>query len=90
MKKSELVNLFAEACKTTKKDAEEFLARFGDILAAELIGGGEAPLPGVGKLMIKEAKARTGRNPRTGKAVQIPARRKVVLKVGKELKDSLN
>lgn len=59
------------------------------VAAAELLGGGEVPLPGLGKLKIKEKAAREGRNPRTGEVVSIPAGKKVVFVPGKNLKDAL-
>lgn len=88
MTKAELVKAFQEATELTGAQAGEYLNRLGDIMAAELLGGGEVPLPGIGKLVVKEAAARTGRNPQTGEPIAIPAGKKVVLKVGKELKES--
>ena len=73
MTKAELVKLYAEATQLPVGDAGECLERLGDIVAAELLGGGSVPLPGVGKLVIKARAARTGRNPRTGEPVDIPA-----------------
>ena len=89
MNKTEFVKMYAEATKQPITQAKEDLERFGDILAAELLGGGEMPIPGVGKLVIKARAARTGRNPRTGAAVTIPASRVVLLRVGKDLKAAL-
>lgn len=89
MTKAELVKLFKEATQLTGVQAEEYLNRLGDIMAAELLAGGEAPLPGVGKLVVKRTAARKGRNPRTGQALTIPARRKVVFTAGKGLQAGL-
>lgn len=89
MNKTELIKTFAEATQLPAKQAKEYLERFGDIVAAELMGGGEVPLPGVGKIVTKPRAARTGRNPRTGAAVTIPASRVVLLRVGKDLKAAL-
>lgn len=89
MNKSELIKAFKEAIQLPAKQAQEYLERFGDIAAAELLGGGEVPLPGIGKLVVKERAARTGRNPRTGAPVTIPATRIVLLRVGKDLKEAL-
>lgn len=88
MTKTELVKLFKEATQLTGVQAGEYLNRLGDIMAAELLAGGEAPLPGVGKLVVKRTAARKGRNPRTGKALDIPASRKVAVSLGKEFKES--
>ena len=73
-----------------RTDMESALAAFCDVAAAELIGGGEIPLPGLGKLKVKGTSARTGRNPRTGEAIEIPASRKVVFTPGKEFKEALH
>ena len=90
MTKAELVKAWKEVAGITTVHAEEYLKRLGDIMVAELLGGGEVPLPGIGKLVVRETAARAGRNPRTGEAIDIPARKKVVLQAGKELKDFLN
>jgi len=58
------------------------------VIAAELLGGGEVSLPGLGKLKVKETNARAGRNPRTGEVIDIPAGRKVVFAPGKEFKEA--
>ena len=59
-----------------------------NVIAAELLGGGEVSLPGLGKLKVKETNARAGRNPRTGEVIDIPAGRKVVFTPGKEFKEA--
>ena len=73
-----------------RADMESALAAFCDVAAAELIGGGEIPLPGLGKLKVKRTSTRTGRNPRTGEAIEIPASRKVVFTPGKEFREALH
>lgn len=90
MTKAELIKAWQEATQLNGVDAKEYLERLGDIMAAELLGGGEVPLPAIGKLTVKQTAARKGRNPRSGEAIDIPARKKVLLKIGKELKESLN
>ena len=89
MKKAELIDAFKEATGLSGVDAKECIERLGDIMAAELLGGGEVPLPRIGMLKVKETAARKGRNPKTGATIQIAAGKKVALTVGKELKDSL-
>lgn len=69
-------------------DMEAALESFCSVAAAELLGGGEVSLPGLGKLKVKITNARTGRNPRTGEAIDIPAGRKVVFTPGKEFKEA--
>lgn len=71
-------------------DMEKALQSFCSVAAAELLAGGEVSLPGLGKLKVKETNARTGRNPRTGEAIEIPAGRKVVFSPGKDFKEALH
>ena len=89
MKKAELVDAFKEATGLTRAQAGEFLERLGDIMATELLGGGEVPLPHIGKLVIKDTAARKGRNPQTGAAITIAAGKKAVIAMSKEFKESL-
>lgn len=90
MIKADFINAFREATGISDVEAKEYLERMGDIIAAELLGGGEIPLPRLGKLHVKATKARPGRNPRTGETVQIPAGKKVAISLGKDFKESLN
>ena len=59
------------------------------VIAEELAAGGEVPLPHIGKLQVRDVAARTGRNPKTGEALDIPAKRKAVLVPGVTMKDAL-
>ena len=61
----------------------------GDVAAAELLGGGEIPLPGLGKLKSKDIAARHGRNPRTGETLDIPAHKAVTFTACKDLKEAM-
>lgn len=72
-----------------RADVEQTLVIFGDVAAAELLGGGEVPVPGVGKLVTKRRNPRMGRNPRTGQRVQIPARTAVAFRAGKDMRSAL-
>ncbi|MBF0481292.1 MAG: HU family DNA-binding protein [Desulfovibrionaceae bacterium] len=65
-----------------KAAVEEVLDRIKKAMAA----GGEVTVRGFGTFSVKETKARAGRNPKTGEAIQIPAGKKVVFKPGKDLK----
>ena len=90
MTKAELIKTFQEATQLPANQAKEDLERLGDIMAAELLGGGEVPLPGVGKLVIKQRAARKGRNPKTGAPLDIPAKKALIVSVSKDFKESLN
>ncbi|MCL1939564.1 MAG: HU family DNA-binding protein [Desulfovibrionaceae bacterium] len=89
MTKAELIKAFKEATGLPGAQAEEYLNRLGDIMAAELLGGGEVPLPHIGKLVLKATAARKGRNPKTGEPLDIPAGKKVGITLSKDFKESL-
>lgn len=72
------------------KDCRKALDAMGDIAAAELLGGGEVPLPKLGKLKVREMAAREGHNPITGEVIAIPAHKKVAFFAGKDLKEAMN
>ena len=73
-----------------RTDVESVLDALGEIAAERLKTGDEIPLPGLGKLKAKKTVAREGRNPRTGAALTIAARRKAVFTESKNLKEALN
>lgn len=96
MTKKELVNGIMEELPEPGKgkainrlEVECVLDAFGKVTAAELLGGGEITIQNVGKLKVKDTSARTGRNPRTGETIQIPAGKKVVFAPSKEFRDAL-
>ncbi|MBU1003983.1 MAG: HU family DNA-binding protein [Proteobacteria bacterium] len=73
----------------TKAAAEKAFDKFCAVIAAKLNAGDRLRLPGVGSFSVSERAARTGRNPQTGKAIKIPARKVVKFSVANGLKDSL-
>lgn len=75
--------------RVTKKTAEAWLDAVCDVIAAELAEGGEVVLPGLGKLKAGSKAARTGRNPKTGEAIEIPAKTVVKFVPAKAFKDAL-
>lgn len=70
-------------------DMDVALKSLCEVAAAELLGGGEVPLPGLGKLKSKDVAARKGRNPRTGETLDIPAHKAVMFAACKDLKEAL-
>lgn len=74
----------------TQADIDAAFHALCRVASAELRDGGEVSLPGLGKLKIKEVPARKGRNPQTGAVIALPASRKVVFSMSKELKEALN
>ena len=90
MNKAELVSAMAEKTALSKKDAEAALKAFTDVVAEELKKGEKIQLVGFGTFEVAERPARTGRNPMTGKTIEIAASKSPKFKAGKALKDSLN
>ncbi len=90
MNKMELVAAIADQAEISKKDAEKALKAFTDVVADELKKGGKVQLVGFGTFEVSERAAREGRNPLTGKAMQIAASKAPKFKAGKALKDMLN
>lgn len=90
MNKMELVAAVAEQAEISKKDAEKAVKAFTDVIADELKKGGKVQLVGFGTFEVSERAAREGRNPQSGKMMQIPASKATKFKAGKALKDMLN
>lgn len=89
MTKTELISQVAEKVELKKKDVEKAVnAVFASITAA-LAKGQKAQFIGFGTFEVKTRKARKGRNPQTGKAINIPATKAPVFKAGKALKEKV-
>ena len=87
MNKNDLVASVAEAADISKADAAKAVDATFDSVASELSGGGEV---GFGTFSVADRRASTGRNPRTGETIQIPASKQPKFKAGKALKDAVN
>jgi DNA-binding protein HU-beta len=94
MNKSELVDALADKTGMTKADAGRAVdAMFGTddgVLATAMKKGDRVQITGFGTFEAKRRKARTGRNPRTGETIQIPASNTPSFRAGKGLKDAVN
>ncbi|MDP4709179.1 MAG: HU family DNA-binding protein [Rickettsiaceae bacterium] len=90
MNKLEFVKHMAEQHNCTQIESEKALDMFVSSAFSALSEGKEISLMGFGNFSISKAAARTGRNPRTGEAIEIPAYNQVQFKVGKTLKNSCN
>ena len=90
MNKNELVAAIAEKAEISKKDAEKALKAFTDTVVEELKNDGKVQLVGFGTFETTCREARSGRNPRTGENMDIPASRIPKFKAGKALKDAMN
>ena len=89
MNKTELVAVAAEKTALTKKDAEAVITAALDASAEALRGGDDVRLVGFGTFGVRERAERTGKNPRTGELVKIPAATIPTFKPGKALKDAV-
>ena len=83
MNKTELVAAIAERTELTKKDADQALKAFIDVVGDELSKGEKIQLAGFGTFEVTERAAREGRNPLTGEKMQIKASKAPKFKAGK-------
>lgn len=90
MTKADLVEKVAKEADMTKKDAEKLVEIIFDSIVSTLNKGEKIELRGFGSFRVRERNARKGRNPKTGEAVKIPAKRVAYFKPGKDLKDLIN
>jgi DNA-binding protein HU-beta len=86
---SQIVKELAEVTGTTTKVAKQFLAHFADMAVRETKKNGMYVIPGIGRLVRVDRKARTGRNPATGEPIKIPAKKVVKFRVAKAVKDAI-
>ncbi len=87
MNKSELVARIASIANLTKKDAELALNATVASIQDALTEGEKVVLTGFGTFEVKERKARSGHDPRTGEPIEIPSLKAPTFKAGKILKD---
>ncbi|HYA13855.1 MAG TPA: HU family DNA-binding protein [Syntrophales bacterium] len=85
MTKAELIAVMAGGAKISKAAASKALDAYVGAVTKELKKGGKVGLVGFGTFSVSKRKAREGRNPQTGKAIKIPAKKVVKFKAGKEL-----
>ncbi len=89
MTKAELIERVAKEANITKVSSEKVINAFTDCLTKALKKGERLSLPGFGTFSVVKRKARVGRNPKTGKEIQIPARRVVKFKAGSILRSAI-
>ena len=90
MNKAELIDAVAEGADISKADATRAIDTMLNTITSSLKGGDQVTLVGFGTFAVKDRAARTGRNPRTGEAINIPASKVPGFKAGKALKDAVN
>ena len=87
MTKAQIVGLYADKLGISRKVAVAFMEEQARLACKEAKNG--FTIPGLGKLVLVARKARMGRNPQTGEAIKIPARRVVRFRVAKAMKDAV-
>ena len=85
--KSQMLSTLAEKCDITKKDAAAFVDTLVELAYTEAKNG--FTIPGLGKLVLQNRKARMGRNPATGEAISIPAKTVLKFRIAKAAKDAV-
>ena len=89
MSQSEVFNHFAEKTGMKRAQVKEFFEELANLASSEVKNNGEFVLPGFGKMVLSERKAREGRNPQTGETIQIPAKTTLKFRLGKSMKDTV-
>lgn len=90
MTKADLVEQVASEAEMTKKDAEQLVEVIFESIINALNRGEKIELRGFGSFRVRQRGSRSGRNPKTGAGVSIPAKSVAYFKPGKELKEVIN
>ena len=90
MNKTELVSLVAHQAQISKDSAAEAVDATFEGIASALQSGDTVRIVGFGNFQVAHRKASSGRNPRTGEPIQIPASNIPKFKAGKALKEAVN
>lgn len=89
MTQTEIINHLSDKSGMKRAAAKEFMNELANLAISEVKKNGEFTMPGFGKLVLSERKAREGRNPATGDPIKIPAKTTLKFRVGKAMKDSI-
>ncbi len=89
MTQSQIMKELAAATGSTTKAAKQFVETFAEMAVRETKKNGMFVIPGIGRLVRVDRKARMGRNPATGEAIKIPAKKVVKFRVAKAVKDAI-
>jgi integration host factor subunit beta len=90
MTKADLVEQVAALGDLTRRDGEVIVETIFDSVIAALQSGDKIEIRGFGSFRIRSRNARTGRNPKTGAKVEVPAKRVPYFKPSKELRELIN
>jgi DNA-binding protein HU-beta len=89
MTKSQLVAKLADSGGVSRKQVDELMNDLVDTIVKSVKKGESVKIPGLGIFRLRKMKARIGRNPQTGEAIKIPARKKVGFSVAKTFKETV-
>ena len=89
MTKSQLVSKLADSGGMGRKQVDELINSLVDTIVKSVKKGENVKIPGLGIFRLRKMKARMGRNPQTGEAIKIPARKKVGFSVAKTFKETV-
>ena len=89
MTKAQLVSKLADGTGATRRQVDDILSSMIDTVVKTVKKGESVKLPGLGIFRLRKMKARMGRNPQTGEAIKIPARKKVGFSVAKTFKETV-
>lgn len=86
---AKLISALADETGVSRKTSAKLLESLSEIAYREVKKHGEVTIPGLGKLVKQQRKARSGRNPATGAEIKIPAKTVIKFRVAKAAKDSV-
>lgn len=87
--KAQLADLLFEQLGLNKRESKDMVDAFFDLITGQLMDGVDVKISGFGNFQIRTKAARPGRNPRTGEAIAIDARRVVTFHASHKLKDQI-
>ena len=85
--KAQLADMLFEQIGLNKRESKDMIDAFFDLIAQRLVDGEDVKISGFGNFQIRTKSPRPGRNPRTGEAIPIEARRVVTFHASHKLKD---
>jgi len=89
MTQSQIVRTLAEKCELSNKVSRQLVETLGETALHEVKKNGIFVIPGLGRLVRVDRKARIGRNPATGETINIPAKKVVRFRVAKAAKEAI-
>ena len=89
MTQTAIVKELAESSGINNRVAKQFMESLAELAVRETKKNGVFILPGIGRLVRADRKARIGRNPSTGESIKIPAKKVVKFRIAKSVKDAI-